>query len=165
MLVRRLQLSDAALVHTFRVGNDADSPGTLGCLRQREQALSLEQIALELSNQQFATYGAFIDSRLVGTASIAPIPFVPSWFGIFAVGVMPEFRGHKISRILVDRCLVFASSENAEGVTLIVNVPNPAAKSLYESFGFEVWNTAESAYVYEGIQYDELSMRKFIKST
>jgi len=61
---------------------------------------------------------------------------------------------------LVTECLAYAGSKNAEGVTLDVNVPNPVAKALYDVLGFEVWNISERAYSYEGIQYDQLSMRK-----
>jgi ribosomal protein S18 acetylase RimI-like enzyme len=163
MLVRHLKIADAQLLETLRLAIDGDSPGTLGHPWQRKQTLLPEQIKLELSNQKFKTYGAFIQDRLVGAASIAPTLTVPNWFGLFAVGVIPEFRGRKISRILIELCLKHAVDSEAEGVVLEVNVPNPAAKSLYDSLGFEIWNTVENAYVFEGTQYSELSMRKFLK--
>ena len=163
MNIRRLEVSDAPLLHALRVAVDAESPGPLGPAAQRQRAVRLQQITLELAAQQGATFGAFLQDKLVGAASIAPTPSVPNWFGLFGVAVTSEFRGQKISRALVCECLAHAASSGAEGVTLVVSVPNPAAKSLYESLGFEVWNTSERAYVYEGTQYDELSMRRFLK--
>jgi ribosomal protein S18 acetylase RimI-like enzyme len=164
MLVRRLKLEDAPFLEKLRLAIDADSPETLGYPLQRKQVLLPEQITLELTNQKFAVYGAFVEGRLIGAASIGPVPTVHNWFGLFAVGVIPEFRGRKISRILVDLCLTHATDTEAEGVILEVNVPNPVAKSLYDSLGFEIWNIAECAYIYEGIQYDQLSMRKLLKN-
>jgi ribosomal protein S18 acetylase RimI-like enzyme len=163
MLVRNLKIADAPLLEALRLAIDADSPGTLGHPRQRKQSILPEQITLELTNQRFRVYGAFIQDRLVGTAAIAPTPTVPNWLGLFAVGVIPEFRGRKISRILIDFCLTYAMDSEADGIILEVNVPNPAAKSLYDSLGFEIWHTVENAYVFKGIQYSELSMRKFLK--
>jgi ribosomal protein S18 acetylase RimI-like enzyme len=164
MLARRLKIAEAPLLQALRLVIDTDSPETMGYPWQRKQALLPEQITLELTNQKFAAYGAFIEDRLVGAACIGPTPDVPNWFGLFAVGVIPEFRGRKISRSLVDLCLAHATDSEAEGVILIVNVPNPAAKSLYDSLGFEIWNTPECTYIYEGIQYNQLIMRKFLKN-
>jgi ribosomal protein S18 acetylase RimI-like enzyme len=163
MLVRKLKITDAPLLEALRLAIDADSPGTLGHPWQRKQALLPEQITLELTNQKFRVYGAFIKDRLIGTAAIAPTQTAPNWLGLFAVGVIPEFRGRKISRTLIELCLKHAVDSEAEGVVLEVNVPNPAAKSLYDSLGFEIWNANENAYVFEGTQYSELSMRKLLK--
>lgn len=160
MIIRRVHVAEASLLHALRLEVDGKSSGPLGHPLQRQLATQEGEIKQQLADLGSFTVGAFMDDRLVGAASIAPTLSLPNWFGLFAVAVSGEFRGCRLGRPLVTGCLAYAGSKNAEGVTLEVNVPNPVAKALYDSLGFEVWNISERAYSYEGIQYDQLSMRK-----
>ncbi len=148
------------MLHALRLEVDGSSSGPLGHPSQRQLATQEAEINRQLADLESFTVAAFMGDRLVGAASIAPTLLLPNWFSLFAVAVSSEFRGCGLSRPLVTECLAYAGSKNAEGVTLDVNVPNPVAKALYDVLGFEVWNISERAYSYEGIQYDQLSMRK-----
>lgn len=54
-----------------------------------------------------------------------------------SVGVLPEFRGVGVGRILVDAFCKKSFIEGHERVGLIVDFGNPQAEKLYASLGFE----------------------------
>ena len=165
MLIRQLSIQSASALQALRAA--ADVEGTLGRPRERELALTLQHIESQLS-APFETIGAFEGEELVGDASLSRMPMNPfdqeatEWFGVSSVIVHPDFRGQGIGRKLLEECLLRARQYNAKGMLLEVNVPNPAAKSLYDSLGFEVWNVFEGAFNHNGQRFDQISMRKLL---
>jgi ribosomal protein S18 acetylase RimI-like enzyme len=135
---------------------------SIGSPPERQQSVRVEYIDQELRRPLSASFGVFLQDTLVGTSFTAPTPDVPGWYALFSVAVRPNFRGKKLSRGLLQQCVEHAQSAGASGITLVVNVPNPEAKALYDSFGFEVWNTLEHAYVCQDVRYSQLTMRKFL---
>jgi ribosomal protein S18 acetylase RimI-like enzyme len=163
MLVRRLELKDAVDLQRLRSSVDLD--GTLGRPAERQRALTLENIESQLC-APFVTLGAYSQEYLAGSASLSRMPECPfdaeatEWFGLSSIIVNPDFRGKGIGRTLVNECLSIVEQQGAKGVLLVVNLPNPAAKALYDSLGFETWNIYEGAYMHNGLRFDEVSMRK-----
>lgn len=166
MLIRRLNLKNVIALQGLRALADAD--GTLGRPAERKLALTTEHIEQQLQSP-FETFGAFVDEMLVGSASLSRMPesaFDPDasdWYALSFVVVHPNARSQGIGRALVQECLSRAMQLSAAGVLLELNVPNPAAKSLYESLGFEAWNVFEAAYKHNGQQFDQVSMRKKLR--
>jgi len=165
MQIRQLNLEDAPALQSLR--RIADVDGTLGRPVERQRALTLECIEQQL-RPPFETLGYFIGEDMVGSASLSRMPECPidpeatDWFGLSSVIVHPDFRGRGIGRALLDECISRASKHGAKGMLLVVNVPNPGAVALYESFRFETWSTYEGAYEHNGQRIDQLSMRKWL---
>ena len=163
MLIRRLALEDAVALQRLR--SLADLDGTLGRPAERQRALTLEQIERQLC-APFETLGAFHLETMAGSASVSRMPECPfdeeatEWFGLSAVIVHPDFRGRGIGRALVNECLSLIVQQGAKGVLLEVNIPNPAAKSLCDSLGFETWNVYEGSFHHNGQRFDQVSMRR-----
>jgi ribosomal protein S18 acetylase RimI-like enzyme len=166
MLIRRLNLKNVVALQGLRAAANAD--GTLGCPAERKLALTLEYIEQQLQSP-FETFGAFVDEMLVGAASLSRMPEDVSdpddsdWYALSFVVVHPNARSQGVGRALVQECLSRAMQLCAAGVLLELNVPNTAAKSLYESLGFETWNVFEAAYQYDGQQFDQVSMKKKLR--
>jgi len=135
---------------------------------ERKLSRTLEYIEQQLQSP-FETFGAFVDEMLVGAASLSRMPesaFDPDasdWYALSFVVVHPNARSRGVGRALVQQCLSRAIQLCATGVLLELNVPNPAARSLYESLGFEAWNVLEAAYQHDGQQFDQVSMRKRLR--
>jgi ribosomal-protein-alanine N-acetyltransferase len=55
---------------------------------------------------------------------------------VLTVGVVPEWRGHGLARLLVGEALNSARALGARRATLEVSVENTAARALYAGFGF-----------------------------
>ena len=168
MLLRRLERKNAVALQKLR--SQADLDETLGRPMERQRALTLEHIESQLC-APFETLGAYSQNNLAGSASLSRMPECPfdadatEWFGLSSIIVHPDFRGKGIGRALVNECLSLIGQHGAKGVLLVVNLPNPAAKALYDSLGFEVWNTYEGAYLHNGQRFNEVSMRKRLSGT
>ena len=144
MLIQRLRTIDAAQVLALRRAVEQANPGPLGTAKERALATNVEEVDRLLSRQDGATFGVFAEGVLVGAAYVAPASLSSTWFAVSAVTVHPDCRGRGIGRALVEACIAHAAAAAAEGVTLDVNFPNPAAKALYGRLGFEVWATGAS---------------------
>lgn len=90
-------------------------------------------------------------------------PDASNWYVLSFILVHPNLRSRGVGRALVQECLSRAIDLIAEGVLLELFVPNHAAKSLYESFGFETWSEITRAYQYKGTQFYQASMRKVFR--
>jgi GNAT superfamily N-acetyltransferase len=107
-------------------------------------------IPLQLTEQQFRdklfsedihlewSFGAFEGNRLVG--------FVLHGVRNNALynagtGVIPEYRGNKITQKLYDCCLEKAKTENIRSIQLEVITGNSSAIKAYENIGFEIIRT------------------------
>ena len=163
MLIRRLALEDAVALQSLR--GLVDLNGALGRPAERQLALTIEHIRGQLI-ASIETIGGFIERSLVGSASLSRMPECifdaesTEWFGLSAIIVHPNFRGRGVGRALLNECLSRAAQHKAKGMLLELYVPNPAAKALYESLGFEAWNVFEGDFHYNNQRYDKVSMRK-----
>lgn len=162
LVIRLLNAEHSSVLLGLR--NSANLDVTLGSIAERLRTQTPEQIAIELC-PPYQTVGAFIGENLLGSASLSRMlrsPFdsdATQWFAISGVIVHPTFRKKGIGNKLLQYCLFQAREQHAKGLLLEVNVPNPSAKKLYESFGFENWNTHENAYIHDGQKFDRISMR------
>jgi ribosomal protein S18 acetylase RimI-like enzyme len=93
-----------------------------------------------LSRPHAAAFGAFLDGRLVGTATVVHEARAKArhkaW--LVAVYVAPEARRRGVGRAVVGAALEQARAwDFVEQVHLGVAVVNESALRLYRSFGFE----------------------------
>jgi ribosomal protein S18 acetylase RimI-like enzyme len=166
MEIRPLNRRDMLNLQSLRTATNMD--GSLGNQKERERSLTLEQIEQQLQSP-YVTFGAFNEASLIGVASVSLMqknlldPDRLTWYALSCVLVAVQERGKGIGRKLVEKSLEYAIEQGADGILLEVNTPNIAAKLLYESLGFEVWNVLENAYNDKGISFSQVSMRKIIK--
>lgn len=78
---------------------------------------------------------------------------------IMTLGVVEEFRGRGLSRLLLEKAIATSWSidNNLAGIYLHVIEYNQAAISLYKSFGFEMLNIKENFYTICGVPYSALT--------
>ncbi|MBV7541988.1 GNAT family N-acetyltransferase [Acidovorax sp. sic0104] len=165
MIIRQLDTQSASHLRALR--EVVDVTGTMGSPKERETALRLETIEA-LLEQPHETLGGEIDGVLVGAATLSLMPEDPwdddggIWFGVSGVMVHPDFSNRSYGRQLMMACLTLAADRGARGVLLEVNVPNPLARRLYESLGFDAWYTSENAYERGGQVFDRVCMKKLL---
>lgn len=105
-----------------------------------EDLLPIERFAARLTGADRATFGAFVDGRLVGTAAAYQDrdrgkARHKAWLA--AVYVAPEARGRGVGRAVSAAAVERARGwDGIEQVHLGVAVPNEAAIRLYRSLGF-----------------------------
>ncbi|HET7551864.1 MAG TPA: GNAT family N-acetyltransferase [Gemmatimonadaceae bacterium] len=97
-----------------------------------EQLADPQTYFLDRGGQIFV---ALRDGDVVGTCAI--VPHDVDEFELAKLTVLPAFRGQRIARRLVERCLAFARERAARRVVLVSNSQLEVALRLYESFGFE----------------------------
>jgi ribosomal-protein-alanine N-acetyltransferase len=95
------------------------------------------------------------DGELLGWAGVMVVADAAE---ILTVGVVPAARRCGVARLMVGRLLDEARHRGAREVFLEVRIDNPAARSLYESEGFE--QIGVRAGYYEGGRIDAVTMRK-----
>ncbi|HMK09399.1 MAG TPA: GNAT family N-acetyltransferase [Anaerolineales bacterium] len=74
--------------------------------------------------------------RIVGNASLMPVPGAPGRWVLANVAVDPGLRRRGIGRALVGACLDLARGRRVVEVVLQVRADNLAALDLYQDFGF-----------------------------
>jgi ribosomal protein S18 acetylase RimI-like enzyme len=157
MKVRHLNSSDVSALLQLRISTSES--GTMGQPDEVALSLTLPKIEEQL-RPPFETFGIFVNQILVGAATVFKLPDEPSenWYGLSNVVIAEAFRRRGFARLLVETCINQATRIGATGVTLDVYVPNPAAVSLYELLGFKHGYTEKAAYLFEGQQFDRISM-------
>lgn len=140
--------------------------------RVRNEALTLEPRAYGQSLAEFEarpddairawmplTFGAFLDGRLVGVASLARDEVHEKMrhrVTIVGVFVTPPARGRGLARALLQACIAHARTmEDVTMVDLSVGHTQPGARRLYESLGFVFWGREPRALRVAGEYIDE----------
>ncbi|HTF03989.1 MAG TPA: GNAT family N-acetyltransferase [Bacteroidia bacterium] len=84
------------------------------------------------------------NEKIVGVAYIIPSGnptdlFKSEWSYIRMVGVNPEYRGQGIAKALTEMCIDFAKQSNEKTIALHTSEFMDAARHIYESIGFKVF--------------------------
>lgn len=86
-------------------------------------------------------YVWIVDGRLVGNASLTRESGAPGVMSVSNVAVLPAYRHQGIARRLMEAVIRRAVERGAKRLLLEVNDDNVAARQLYESLGFELYDT------------------------
>ena len=108
-------------------------------------------------NPNMPAFGAFIDGDLVGTIGMnrSPRAKMRHRMDIGAMYVMPEHQGKGIGRMLLDKAIDYARTQDGvEDIVLAVTCGNNAARHLYRSAGFVSWGIDPRYIKHDGIYYD-----------
>ena len=90
-------------------------------------------------------YMAEDNDQLVGSAAL--IKEEDGVYELAKMAVAPEWRGHGISKLLIEKCLDTARSWNAKKITLYSNSQLQTALNLYKKYGFYHIANENSPYV------------------
>lgn len=159
--MRRLTADDAEAFIALRRRVAADNLVPLGLGMEEELARPLQGFRDQLGAPANAVFGAFIQGELAATAAVTPGgPFSSSRHKhiLWATFVAPAHRRQGLGRKVVSQAIAHARQAGARRIHLTMYLPNPAARALYESLGFEVWGTEPEAVCIDGAYHDGLQM-------
>ena len=162
MNIRVLIPDDAEPFQRLRLQALQESPTAFGSSYSEEKDRPLQKVAQRLASEESHVFGAFVgDGQLVGVTGLYREQRKKSHHKalIFGMYVAPEFREQGIGRALLEAAL--SRAEDLVGlrrVNLTVMASNEAARSLYESCGFEAFGMEREAFKIKGDYYDAVHM-------
>jgi putative acetyltransferase len=91
-----------------------------------------------------AIYLAVKDDQVIGSAAVISDH---GEFELAKMAVAEHFRGHGVSKILLDKCIEFTRQKGAKKLILYSNSQLTAALALYKSYGFTDLVVKDSPFV------------------
>lgn len=113
---------------------------------------NIETIVLQPGGEIFF---CLINGEVAGTVAMQVVD--ATTFELAKLAVDKKFQGQKLSNRLMDACLEFAKSKNANKITLLSNRRLETALNLYLKYGFVEVPMKENDYARANIQM-ELSL-------
>lgn len=166
MEIRQLVAEDASEYLAVRLKALQENPEAFGSSYEEEKSDSTEKYITRFKTSlESTTYGAFEQSKLVGTISLVKETKLKLRHraNIVAVYVRPENRGDGLGKGLMIKAIEKAKTINEiEQLYLTVSTKNSAAIKVYKSIGFEVCGTEERALKYRNTYYDANHMVLFL---
>lgn len=132
---------------------------------------SYEALA-KLPREKFTSYfdngwiaGAFENDKLLAIAGLykntpRKIAHKGNIWGVYCV---PEARGRKLSRMLLELLLDEAERDGLEIIHLSTDADNTVTVGLYRSMGFEPWGIDKHFAKVSGRYVHEVMMKKYLK--
>ncbi len=159
---RKLTRQDMAAYKELRLLGLKESPYAFGSSLEEEQEKSEDEFFRMASN--IYIIGAFKENKLIGVAGIYKDTGVKRRHRatIWGVYTHPEFRGQSIGKRLIDEILSHIPAE-VEQIHLGTWEHNHAAIKIYTDSGFETYGLDKNALRWDGKDYHELKMVKFLK--
>jgi RimJ/RimL family protein N-acetyltransferase len=160
-MIRRLHVDDAEAYADLRREMLGDSPLAFAASLDDDLFSSLDRTREQLrQTSESAIYGAF-DPDLVGAAGLYRDRHRKSSHKahLWGMYVMPARRGQGIAADLLTATLQHAREwTGVSCVQLSVSSAAPAARGLYERFGFRLWGSEPDALRHEGRSAVEFHM-------
>ena len=164
--IRPLLPADASSYFALRLEGLRDAPGASWASYEEEEALPLDAIETRLApGVAQCSFGAFMDGKLVGIASLKheAIAKIAHRANIWGVYVTPSARMMGVATQLVEAMIVHALRvEVLAQLTLVVNSGNVLAAALYAKLGFVVTGIDRRSTRIDGTYHDELRMVRFL---
>jgi RimJ/RimL family protein N-acetyltransferase len=159
--IRRLSPEDAALFRDIRLEGLARDADAFSSTFEDESAKPPSFFAERI--EAAAVFGAFHGGELLGVAGfyIQPGPKHAHKGTLWGMYVRPRARGAGVGAMLVEAVIEHARA-HIELIELTVISENPAARRLYERFGFEEYGLEKHAAKYRGRYHDDVLMAKML---
>ena len=161
MTIRNLTADDAAAYQALRLRALQESPTAFSSSYTQEAGRSISEIAERVTpaaDGSRCVFGVFAGEQLVGVLTLVRLQgekllHCAEFVGMY---VAPEFRRRGFGRALVDTALAHARSlPGIRHLRLTVNATNAAARSLYQSTGFDCFGVEPEAICVDGRYYGE----------
>ncbi|TWT01009.1 GNAT family N-acetyltransferase [Planomicrobium sp. CPCC 101079] len=165
MNIRILSIEDAQAYHALRLEALKNAPEAFATRLEDALERPVEATEKNLALASAVTFGAFVEGKLVGNATISrnTSAKMSHRASAVAVYVTPEARGQGTARLLMKELLRYAENWNGlERVDLAVASRNEPAKRLYTSLGFETYGVDRQAMKTPENYIDEDLMVKFL---
>lgn len=166
VILRELTPDDAEAYRPLRLEALRTVPSAFASSFEEESARDPATTRERLrAGAEGATFGAFLDGRLVGTCSIFRLTRLKERHKAYLVGmyVAPAARRTGVGRALVAAVIDRARAmPGLRQVLLGVEAGNGPARALYEAFGFEAFGYERAALLVDGVAYDEVHMVRFL---
>ncbi|WP_223292240.1 GNAT family N-acetyltransferase [Salipaludibacillus neizhouensis] len=117
------------------------------------------------SSLDAVTFGAFVDSQLVGVVTLVKEKLVKMRHraNVVAMYVTPQKRGSGIGKALLSKVIEQAKElPEIEQIYLSVVTTNESAIKLYSVKGFNVFGTEERALKFDNTYFDEHHMVRYL---
>jgi ribosomal protein S18 acetylase RimI-like enzyme len=159
--LRLLTPEDAALFREIRLEGLRDDPDAFASIFEEESEKKLSFFSDRLA--EAAVFGAFRGPDLWGVAGfyVQPGPKHRHKGMLWGMYVRPQARGSGVGAILVEAVIDHARA-HVELIQLRVISDNPAARRLYERFGFAEYGLEKRAAKYRGHYHDDVLMAKML---
>lgn len=160
-----LTKTDAAIYRSLRLEALRQDPEAFASESAVEEKLAVDDFAEHLSREHAITVGAFDGDKLVGIVTLVKetLPKMRHRATLEAVYVTPEYRGRRLSRLMIEKLMDIAREEGVvKKFYLFVMTSNKLAIQAYKRMGFSIYGEDAEA-MWEGDHYvDEYLMAKFI---
>lgn len=166
MDIRFLTGIDSTHYKSLRLEALQNNPEAYSSSYEEEINIPLHQTQNRLNAEHSYTIGAFIDKKLVGTATLVveTKKKIQHRATIVSVYVHPKHRNVGLGKRLLSELIKKAKSlPRIEQIYLTVTASNLPAKKLYHSIGFEMYGIEKRALKIEETYYDDELMVLFIK--
>ena len=146
-----LGIEDRQALVTLEQGIFPEDPWTTG------------MIAQELSSGRSVYFGVCVNDDAVAAPVLCGYAGIALGIDadVMTMGVLPDFRGRGLGRVLMDALIDVARRWGSERVFLEVRESNAAAISLYENSGFEVVGRTKGYF--HNPREDALNMRLIVR--
>lgn len=102
---------------------------------------------------------AIIDDKVIGWCDITSLNRpVFSHVGCMGIGVLKEYRGYGIGKMLLTEALSLASVKGLTRIELTVREDNKRAIAMYQKFGFETEGVHQKSVLIDNRYYNQLFM-------
>ena len=160
MIIRLLTGTDAAAFRDIRLRALQEEPTAFTSSTEEFSHQTLDKIAARFRSDPAESFllGAFQDRKLVGLVGFYRETALKQRHkgSIISLYVAPEARGQGLGRALMrDAIRRVRDIQGVENLLLGVMVTQTAARKLYESLGFAVYEREARALCIDGQYYDE----------
>ncbi|PSL41922.1 ribosomal protein S18 acetylase RimI-like enzyme [Planomicrobium soli] len=165
MDIRKLLIKDAKAYHMLRLEALRTAPDAFAASLENAIDKPVSVTEEKLAQENAVTFGAFINSRLVGNVTLSRhvSPKMNHRASVFAVYVTPEVRGGGVAKKLMEELIAYARTwAGLERLDLAVASHNEAATRLYKALGFETYGVDMKAMKTSEKYINENLMVKFL---
>lgn len=166
MQIQQLNSSHVEVYQSIRLQALRDSPTAFNSSYEEEKKRPLSAFAKSLSVTPSRTvFGAFDGSKIVAIVGVGreSRKKVNHKGSINSMFVAPSYRRQGLGKQLLTHALRFADSlAGLIQLTLVVNISNISAISLYKSFGFNSFGIEPNAVFIDGVFHDEMHMVRLV---
>jgi ribosomal protein S18 acetylase RimI-like enzyme len=158
MEIRLLSKKDAAVYKDLRLMALQEHPEAFSSSYEEEVTYSVATVGERLSQENSFTFGAFVDEKLVGVATLLPETKnkLKHRANVVAVYVSASYRKAGIGKKLIEAAINKSRSiGEIEQLYLTVSSKNIPAKNLYQSLGFNTFGIDKRALRVKETYYDE----------
>jgi ribosomal protein S18 acetylase RimI-like enzyme len=161
MHVRQLNRADAQAYQTLRLAALQESPAAFSASYEDEVGRSIDEVAIRIAptdDGSLCMFGIFEQDELSGFVAVvhpqrAKLRHCAELAGMY---VAPALRRRRLGRVLLQASIDYIQSiPGVRQIKLGVNVTNLAARTLYQSVGFESCGVEPDALNIDGMFYGE----------